>query len=294
MDEIDDLRAFVEVVRSRSFSRAAQARGISKSMVSRRIARLEDGFGARLLDRTTRGVRPTEAGTELLDRAERILADLEEARESIASRSGAVLGTLRLAAPLSFGVHALMPLLGEFSETHPDLVMEVDFDDRLVDVIEGRFDAAIRIGALPDSSFVIRRLAPVRSLCVASPDYLARRGRPAEPQDLSAHDCLRYLSRNAAEWEFLSGRRRIGVRPRGRLASTSGEALLDWARRGLGVAYLPAFMAEAAIAEGRLEWLLQDFPSPEYALCVMRPPGGRVPAKVRALTDFLVERLGAA
>ncbi|TPE49269.1 LysR family transcriptional regulator [Amaricoccus solimangrovi] len=292
MDEIEDLRSFVEIARSRSLSRAAEAMGISKSMVSRRLTRLEAGFGARLFDRTTRGVRPTEAGDELITRAERILAELEEAREVVAARSGTVLGTLRLAAPLAYGVHALTPLLGELAAANPGLEIEVDFDDRFVDLIESRFDAVIRIGTLPDSSFIARRLAPVRAHCVASPDYLARRGRPAHPRDLAGHDCLRYLTRGGSEWEFVSAGRRVGFRPRGRLASTSGDAILRWAIAGYGIALLPSFMGGDAIAGKRLERVLPDFPSPESALWIMRPPGGYVPAKVRVLTDFLVARLG--
>ena len=292
MIELDDLRAFVEAVESGGFNQAAKRLGISKSVVSRRIARLEADLGARLLNRTTRGINPTEAGLEFKTRSERILAELGEAREVVAHQGGEVVGRLRLSAPLSFGVRYVAPILAEMAEQHPRLEMDVSYSDRMVDLIGERFDAAIRIGTLRESSLVVRRIAPVRSVYVASPNYLARNGRPHTPRDLATHQCLIYTRRVATDWQFHSGKRLISFRPEGRLRSDSGDAILQWAIAGLGVTEAPSFMVSDAIASGSLEPLLLNYPTPEYAVYVVRPPGAYVAGKVRVLIDTLVERLG--
>jgi len=292
MSEMDDLRSFVEVMRGGGYSRAARQLGLSKSIISRRIARLEAGLGTRLLDRTTRGMSPTDAGSELWVRAERILADYEEARDVVAKRGGGIVGPLRLAAPLAFGLRHIAPIVTDMAALHPGLELDVSYSDKFVDLIEERFDAAIRIGNLRDSSLVARRLAPARSVIVASPDYLDRKGRPKVPRDLSEHECLEYFGRMASEWRFRDGERWLTVRVKGRLRSDNGDAILLWAVAGLGVANLPGFLVADAIEAGRLEVLLPSFPGPEYAIHVLRPPGAYVPGKVRLLIGFLVERLG--
>lgn len=293
MIELEDLRGFVEVVESGGFNRAAKRLGISKSVVSRRITRLEADLGARLLNRTTRGINPTEAGLEFKIRSERILAELGEAQEAVAHQGGEVVGRLRVSAPLSFGVRYVAPILAEMAERHTRLEMDVSYSDRMVDLIGERFDAAIRIGTLREPSLVARRIAPVRSLYVASPDYLTRNGRPRTPSDLVSHQCIIYTGRVTADWQFRSGKRSIAFRPEGRLRSDSGDAILQWAIAGFGVAEAPSFMVSDALANGSLEPLLLDFPGPEYAIYVVRPPGTYVPGKVRVLIDTLVERLGA-
>lgn len=292
MIELDDLRGFVEVVESGGFNRAAKRLGISKSVVSRRIAKLEADLGARLLSRTTRGISPTAAGLEFKMRSERILADLGDAREAVAHQGGEVVGRLRLSAPLFFGVRYVTPILAQMAERHPRLEMDVSYSDRMVDLIGERFDAAIRIGTLRDSSLIARRIAPVRSVFVASSDYLARNGRPSTPSDLAAHQCLIYTGRVAAEWQFRSGKRSISFRPEGRLRSDSGEATLQWAIAGLGITEAPSFMVSDAVESGALEPVLLDYSTLEHAIHAVRPPGSYVPGKVRVLIDTLVERLG--
>lgn len=293
MIDLDDLKSFVEVVDSGGFNRAAKRLGISNSIVSRQISRLEAELGTRLLNRSTRGISPTEAGLEFKARSEGILAALEEAREAVARQGGEVVGRLRLSVSLSFGVRHVAPVLADIARQHPRLELDVSYSDRLVDVIGEHFDAAIRIGALSDSALVARRIAPVRSILVASPDYLRRRGLPATPNDLTQHECLIYTGRTVAEWQFFrSGKRAITIRPEGRLRSDSGDAILQWALAGIGIADLPAFLAADAIADGLLEPLLTDYTSPEYGIYVVRPPGAYVPAKVRLLIDTLVERFG--
>jgi DNA-binding transcriptional LysR family regulator len=292
MTELDDLRSFVEVIESGGFNRAARRLGVSKSIVSRRIARLEADLGTRLISRTTRGIGATEAGLEFKQRSQRILAELEQAREAVAMQAGEVAGRLQLSAPLAFGQRHLVAVLTELALRHPRLELDVSYSDRLVDLVGERFDAAVRLGVLRDSSLVARRIASVRPFVVASPAYLARNGRPEKPEDLLAHECLIYPGRSEPDWRFRMGKRTISVRPTGRLRTDNGEAMLHWALAGLGVAELPSFLASDAIESGALVPLLLDFPMDAGAIFVVRPPGSYVPGKVRVLIDILVERFG--
>lgn len=292
MSELDDIRSFIAVVDSGGFGRASRSLGLSKSIVSRRISRLEEDLGTRLLSRTTRGVSPTEAGSEFKARGERILADLSEARESVAQQAGGVVGRLRLSMPLTFGIRHVAPVLAELAARHPKLELDVEASDRYVDLIGERFDAAIRIGALKDSSLVARRIAPVYSAVVGSPAYFARKGRPASPLDLTDHDCLIYTGTSSTDWTFRMGKRWVSIRPTGRLRSDSGETLMEWAAAGLGLTVLPTFIITDQVRSGALEHLLWNFPMKEHGLYVVRPPGAYVPGKVRVLIDLLVERFG--
>lgn len=293
MSDIDDMRAFVEVVESGGFGRAADRLGLSKSIVSRRVSGLESSLGARLLDRTTRGVAPTPAGEEFKARAERILADLEEARDLVAESGRAVVGLLRLSAPLSFGLRNVAPLLAEMALRHPKLRVEVSFSDRAVDLIGERFDAAIRIGALSDSTLVARRIAPVRAALVASPAYLDRHGIPRTPADLANHEHLLRIGPVGSEpIKFRSGKRWITVRVEGRFRADNGDALLEAAIAGVGIGRLPTFLVAPALERGDLLPLLMGYEMPEAGLYLVRPPGAHVPAKVRVLTDLVVERFG--
>jgi DNA-binding transcriptional LysR family regulator len=292
MSEIDDIRSFVAVVDAGGFGRAARGLGLSKSIVSRRIARLEADLGTRLLSRTTRGVAATEAGLEFKARGERILSELAEAREAVALQSGGVAGRLRLSMPLSFGYRHLAPVLAELARRHPKLELDVEASDRQVDLIGERFDAAVRIGELKDSSLVARRISAVRGAVLGSPDYFARHGRPQTPHDLAGHACLIYTGTAVHEWSFRVNRRWVSIRPSGRLRSDSGDTLLSWAEAGLGLAALPTFIASEAIRAGRLEHILWQYPMQERGLYILRPPGAYVPGKVRALTELLVAHFG--
>lgn len=292
MAELDDIRSFIAVVDAGGFGRAAQTLGVAKSIVSRRVSRLEEELGTRLLSRTTRGVSATEAGLEFKARSERILAELNEAREAVAQQAGGVAGRLRLAMPLTFGNRHVAPLLGDLAQTYPRLEIDVQASDRYVDLIGERFDAAIRIGSLKDSSLIARRIAPVHATVVGSPAYLERRGRPATPADLHDHDCLLYSGTADQDWVFRAGKRWVSERPAGRMHSDSGDTLLAWAVAGLGLAVLPTFIASDGIRSGAVEPILLDYPMPTRALYVVRPPGAYVPGKVRVLIDLLVERFG--
>jgi DNA-binding transcriptional LysR family regulator len=293
MPEVDDLRAFVEVVETGGFSRAALRLGLAKSIVSRRIARLEADLGAPLLARTTRGVTPTEAGAEFKVRAEQILADLDAASAAVAAHGGEIVGRLRVAAPLSFGLRHLAPLFAELAARHPRLEVEVSYSDSFVDIVAERFDAAVRLGQLADSSLIARRIAPIHGAICATPAYFEVHGRPRRPDDLLQHECLvQNTGRATAVWRFQDGKRWRSINPRGRFRADNGEAVLQAALAGLGVAYLPTFLIGEAIETGALEPVLRDYPLPEAGLYLVRPPGGQATGKVRALGELLQEKLG--
>jgi DNA-binding transcriptional LysR family regulator len=293
MPELDDLRAFVEVVETGGFSRAAQRLGLAKSIISRRLARLEADLGAPLLSRTTRGVSPTEAGAEFKLRAQQILADLDAARDAVAQHGQEIVGRLRVAAPLSFGLRHLAPLFAELAARHPRLEVEVSYSDSFVDIIAERFDAAVRLGQLADSTLVARRIAPIHAAVCATPAYFDAHGRPRRPEDLLQHECLvQNTGRSTAVWRFQSGKRWISINPRGRFRADNGEAVLQAALAGLGVAYLPTFLIAEAVDAAALEPVLRDYPLPEAGLYLVRPPGGQAPGKVRALGELLQEKLG--
>lgn len=292
MFDVDQLKALVEVIEGGGFSRAAARLGLSKSIISRRITALETDLGVRLLARTTRGVSPTEAGLELKLRADRILADIDEAREAVARSGQEIGGTLRIALPLSFGLRHVQPLLTDMALAHPRLKIDAVYSDGLADLVAERFDAAVRLGVLADSTLVARRIAPIHAAMVASPAYLVRRGRPATPADLADHDAVVQSGMRQGEaWRFQDGKRSITIRPNARFRADNGEAVAQAAIAGLGIAMLPTFLISDAISEGALEPLLPDYPLGEAGLYLVRPPGS-APAKVRILTELMVERFG--
>lgn len=290
MFDLEDIQAFVAVADAGGFGRAGQRLGLSKSMVSRRVARLEAELGAQLLSRTTRGVAITEAGLEFKGRADQVLADLEAARDALAQRGDEVVGTLRLAAPLSFGMTHLAPVLAELAMRHPRLQVEASYSDRFVDLIGERFDVAVRLGTLSDSSLIARKIAPIHGVMVASPDYLARRGEPRTPAELAGHDAVLQINE---VWRFRDGRREITVQSHARFRADNGQALVYAAEAGVGIAMLPTFLSGPSIEKGTLVPILRDYPIPEAGLYVVRPPpAGHMAGKVRALTELLLERFG--
>lgn len=288
MFNLEVLNTFVEVADAGGVSAAARRLGLPKSIVSRRLQRLEQDLGAQLLARTTRGAALTEAGATLREHAVRAIAELEAARECV-SPEGDIRGRLRIAAPLSFGATHLAPVLAELAHRHPLLHVHTAYGDRFVDLVGEGFDAGIRVGFLSDSSLVARRIAPLHGMCVASPAYLAAHGAPATPADLTQHECL--LQGNEP-WRFIIGGKTVSIRPQGRFKADNGSALLAAALAGLGIAALPDFLADGPIAEGNLVTVLADYSIPEAGIYVVRPPGGTAPRKVRALIDILIERFG--
>jgi DNA-binding transcriptional LysR family regulator len=287
--DLVDVLAFVRVAETGSFARAAERMGLSKPVLSRRVARLEGQLGARLLTRTARGAQPTGVGQAYYERAAAILADLEAAQEVVAEAVTQIAGAIRLSAPLSFGISYLAPALADFARLHPAVELDIEFEDRNVDLIGGGYDLGLRIGKLADSALIARRIAPVRKHVIASPAYLDAHGRPARPADLAGHAILLYGNE---QWRFRVGDRWETVRVQPRMRTNNGEMLRAAAQAGLGICMLPTFIAAPALGDGSVEALLLDFPVEEGALHAVMPPGRAVTARVRALVDFLVDRFG--
>jgi len=287
MFDLEVLVTFVEVADAGGVSAAARRLGVPKSIVSRRLQRLELDLGVQLLARSTRGASLTEAGANLREHAVRAIAELEAAREAV-SPAGDVRGRLRIAAPLSFGATHLAPILAELAVRHPLLHIQTSYSDRYVDLVTEGFDVGIRIGFLSDSNLIGRKVAPMRGMCVASPAYLATHGRLLVPQDLVQHECL--MQGNEV-WRFVIDGVSVSVRPQGRFKADNGSALLAAALADLGIAALPDFLIDGPIAAGRLLPVLTEFPSPEAGIYLVRPPGSAAPRKVLALTDILTEML---
>jgi DNA-binding transcriptional LysR family regulator len=292
--DLMDVLAFVRVVETGAFARAGERMGISKSIVSRRVARLEEQLGARLLTRTAQGAQPTDLGRAYFARAANILAELEAAQEVVAEAVTQVAGPIRITAPISLGIQHLAPALSEFAKLHPKVELDISFDDRTVDLIGGGYDIAVRIGQLRDSSLVARRIAPIKAVAVASPAYLDARGRPKHPHDIKDHDYLVYANVSMAEQlRFRTGKGWESARGKVRLRADSGEMLRAAAIAGLGILVVPSFIAAPAIASGELEIILRDYVLHEgVALHAVMPPGRATTARVRSLIDFLVERFG--
>lgn len=294
LDRFQGLQILLKVVELGSISGAARALRMSPTMATKHIAALEERLGARLLHRTTRKVTPTEIGRTYLQAAERILADLQEADAAAAADKLVVRGLLRVNVPVSFGTIAIAPLLSDLAGRHPDLIVDLGLNDRLVDLVEEGWDLAIRIGRLEDSPMIARRLAPCGMAVCASPDYLARHGRPKQIAELGNHRCLGYtLSSRVGpnSWSFGS-HGDIKVPVSGPLRAGNGDALVTAAIAGMGIVYQPTFIVAEAVADGRLEIVELDHPPFELAhIYAVYPPNQHLPAKVRVFIDFLIERL---
>lgn len=285
---------FANVVEQRSFSGAARALGLSKATVSKAVARLEQRLGATLFHRTSRTLSLTETGRALAPRAARILAEAQCAEEEASDAAAAPAGLVRLAAPMTFGLHYVAPAIAGLLERHPALVIDLQLDDRAVDLVEAGIDVALRIARLPDSSLRARRLAPIRRRTIASPAYLARAGTPRHPAELGEHRCLCYTNLPNEIWRFTGpGGADVAVRPEGPLRVNSGEAMLPALRAGLGIALLPDFIAGADLAAGTLVEILPDWHGPQIALHLVTPPNPLRPARVEAVIAFLVEKFSS-
>jgi DNA-binding transcriptional LysR family regulator len=262
---------------------------LSKPVLSRRVARLEASLGARLLTRTARGAQPTDIGQTYFARASAILAELEAAREVVADAVTQIAGPIRLSGPISFGIAHLNAALAEFVTRHPAVELDIHLDDRNIDLIEGGYDLAIRIGQLADSSLIARKIAPVRKVVVASPAYLARKGHPSTVAALADHDILLYAGE---AWRFHGSKGWETPRIHPLLRTNSGDMLRAAAEAGLGLCLLPSFIAAPGIDSGALVPILLDAEPAHGALHAVMPPGRATTARVRALVDFLVERFG--
>ncbi|MGF1643625.1 MAG: LysR substrate-binding domain-containing protein [Thiotrichales bacterium] len=292
MDRFEALRVFVRVVEQGGVSAAADRLHIAKSAVSRRIAELEERLGAQLFRRSTRKFNLTDSGWGLYERAVRILADLEEAEAAVSQAHKTLRGRLRVAVPISFGLHHLGPAIVEFAQTHPEVEFDLDFSDRQMDLLQDGFDLAIRIAQLEDSSLIARRLTPIRLVVCASPGYLEQYGRPQHPDELANHPGLVYTNVPNPEvvtWFDARGRAR-GVRVPARLRADNGEFLTQAALAGAGVLIAPTFIVHREIDERRLLPLLTDVQWPQLAAYAVYPQTRHLSRRVRAFVDFLVAR----
>lgn len=293
MDQLAALRVFLRVAEMQSFSKAATALGMSKSAVSKQMTALESHLGARLLYRTTRQVSLSEEGQAYLERARRIIEDIEEADRAISSLKSEPRGTLRVNCALVYGLRHIAPLLPALAERYPDLAVDLTFNDRFVDLVEEGYDVAIRIGVLPDSSLIARRLGETRLLLVASPGYLARHGHPDHPRALAGHRCLLYRGRGgASEWRLSrsDGSEHV-ARISGPLVTNNGEALRMAAMAGLGIARLPDFLFADEFQNGALIEILPEWRSPPLPIQAVYAPNRHLSARVRHFIDFLATSL---
>lgn len=283
--DIEELRTFVEVADAGGVSPAARRLGVSKSIVSRRLARLEAELGVQLLARTTRGAALTEAGQTLRDHAARAYHEIELARETMAPK-GDLCGRLRIAAPLSFGPSHFAPVLAQLAQRHPKLHIHAVYSDRFVNLVAEGFDCAIRVGYLEDSSLIARCVGPLYGKLVASPDYVKQHGAPEKPDDILDHEAL---MQGTEAWKFLDGEQVVTVHPKGRFKADNATALVAAAVAGLGVAWLPDGVTNEHVASGALVQLMVRHPPPPAGIYVVRQPGQHPARKVRALTELLIE-----
>jgi DNA-binding transcriptional LysR family regulator len=281
--DIEDLQMFVAVADAGGVSAAARRLGVSKSIVSRRLFRLEADLGVQLVARTTRGAALTEAGVTFRDHAARVSAEIDNARETI-SPAGDLRGRLRIAMPLTFGPTHFAPVVAEMARQHPALHVHTSYSDRFVDLIAEGFDCAIRGGYLSDSNLVAKRVGPLLGSLVASPDYIAAHGAPDTPADIPAHQAVTH---GTATWQFTDGDRIVTVQPQGRFKADSATALAAAAAAGLGIAWLPDCITYEYVTAGALVPIMTRYPVPPGAVYVVRPPGQHATRKIRVLTDML-------
>lgn len=293
MDKLDAMNAFAKVVAAGSYAEAARRLGLTRSAVSKAVMELEQLLGARLLDRTTRRVTPTEAGRAYYERCIAILADVEETEIQISRLHEAPRGVLKINAPMSFGTRYLGAAVADFMARYPDLKIELILNDRVIDPLEEGVDVTVRIGVLADSSLIARRLAPARLVLAAAPAYLAQHGTPKAPEDLGHHRCLTYGHMAAVQrWTLTRDGGPISVPVESRLCSNNGDVLRDAALCGNGITNLPTFLIGPDIAAGRLQVVLGDTPPAPLGVYALYAPNRYLAAKTRLFIDFLVARFG--
>jgi DNA-binding transcriptional LysR family regulator len=291
MSQIEDMQIFTATVDAGGFTGASAKLGLSKQFVSRRVMVLEERLGARLLNRSTRRLAVTEAGRAYYERAVKIIEDVADAERAVSSQNASPRGTLRVSAPMSFGTLHLGGLLPRFLLQHPQVNVELDLNDRFVDLISEGYDMAIRIGTLADSSLIARTLVPAPMVACCSPAYLQARGAPATPADLKVHDCLLYGHSRGVEWVFEEDGKPWPVALTGRLRVNNGEVARDAAIAGLGIARLPTFILGPALRDGRLVPVLEHYAPPPAAVYAVYPQHRQAFLAIRVFVDFLREAL---
>lgn len=293
MDKLKQLESFVSVATKGSLTAAARAEGVAPAIMGRRLDALEERLGVKLLVRTTRRITLTHEGSAFLEDTQRLLADLANAEASVMAGGVKASGHLRITAPAGFGRRNVAPLVPRFRELHSDVTVSLNLSDRVVDLAGEGYDCAVRVGDFPDSSLVSVRLADNRRLCVATPDYLRRRGTPQEPSDLAQHDCLT-LSSEASQtrgWAFRVPKgdswEVVHFKPSGPLDCSDGQVLHDWCLQGLGIAWRSTWEVEREIGQGRLVEVLADYSAPPNGIYAVFPQRKHLPLRVRLWIDFL-------
>ncbi len=293
MERLDCDRMFVAVLENRGFAKAAKQLATSAGQASKLVSRLEADLGVQLLKRTTRALSPTEVGQAYFERVKPLLEDFAALDASVRNASGAAVGRLRITVPLSFGTAQLAPLLIDFAAAFPDIQLDVNFSDRIVNLVDEGFDLAVRLGMPSDSSLIARKLCDMRVVVAAAPAYLAAHGEPETPEALGARACIIYTNfREPVLWRFRAadGAASIAVAVAGRLRFSTAEACLAAAEAGLGVARVPSFIAGSRLRAGLLKPLLRAYEDRPNGVYALYPAGRHLAIKVRALVDFLVEQ----
>ena len=293
---LNEILIFMAVVDEGSFIAGGQAMGLTRSAAGKAVSRLEDRLGVRLLNRSTRALGLTDEGRVFYDRGLQVLAAVDDAEASVAASSGTPRGLLRLTVPDAFGRLVVLPLLQKYLATWPDVQVEVSFTDRPADIVEDGFDLAVRVGeANPDTRLVSRVVAKYKAVLCAAPSYLAGRGEPMSIDEISAHDCLIFSSRNRRQsWRFLDGNGDwVKAQGASRLRVDSGEALRDAAVAGLGIAFLPDFLVAGDLAAGRLRQVLPGLQSEDVKVVTIYPTRRLLEPRVRRFIDLMVEALAS-
>jgi len=295
MDKLKAFTSFVSVATRGSLTAAARAEGVAPAIMGRRLDALEEHLGVKLLVRTTRRISLTHEGTAFLEDCQRLLADVANAEASVSAGGVKATGHLRITAPAGFGRRHVAPLVPRFRALHPDVTISLNLSDRVVDMAGEGYDCAVRVGDLPDSSLVSVRLADNRRLCVATPQYLARKGTPQHPSELTQHDCLT-LSSDASQtrgWAFRvpqedgQGHEIIHIKPGGPLDCSDGQVLHDWCLDGWGIAWRSTWEVEAQVACGQLVAVLEDFAAPPNGIYLVFPQRKHLPLRVRLWMEYL-------
>jgi DNA-binding transcriptional LysR family regulator len=290
MDRIDSLRLFVAVAELGSFTKAAEKEGMTPGAASKQITALESRLQARLLERTTRSVRLTDAGDALLERIRPWLREFETIENGFAEDDAAPVGILRISAPVDFGARILMPVVSEFMRQWPGLDVRLSMADRMVDLVDEGFDLAVRIGHLTDSTLIAKKLAPACMSLVASPAYIELRGAPENPSDLSSHDCVIDRNKPASQlWKFFQGDKAEEIKVSGRITLNGATAAIEAAGQGLGIACSPSWAARQALADGRIVPVLPNWEPDHRDLWAVFPSNRYLAHRVRLFVDHLAE-----
>ena len=288
MDKLNAISVFCKVIETQSFTQAANQQNISVAMASKLVSQLEEHLKTRLLQRTTRKIVPTEAGMLYYQRCQAILLDLSEADSSISNMATSLQGNLLISVPRDFGLLYISPNLPKFIELHPNLHVEIEFEDKRVDLVAEGYDLALRIGYMQDSSLVARKISSSPMHFVASPSYLESRGTPLTPDDLEYHQGLLYKSSlNQVHWKSTKANQIQRYKIQSKVVSNNGMALLEMTKAGLGISNAPDFFVKDALASGELVEILSEYKQKPLDIYVVYPNRRHLPAKVRAFIEFL-------